>query len=111
MNTSMYDAQADTINVDDIATDSNNRIVMRRLKRNVNDDEITDPDQRKSLWIQNEHDKDGEECVDYVPEGVHDMGWLGYFAGKNEHLVELNIRPFTPTSGASVRDVLEPFLR
>ena len=58
----MYEAQADTINVDDIATDSNNRIVMRRLKRNVNDDEITDPDQRKSLCIQNEHDKDGEEC-------------------------------------------------
>ena len=99
MNTSIYDAQADTINVDDIATDSNNRIVMRRLKRNVNDDEITDPDQRKSLWIQNEHDKDGEECVDYVPEGVHDMGWLGYFVGKHEHLQQLFIEPFTPTSG------------
>ena len=94
----MYDAQADTIDVDDIATNSNNRIVLRRLRRNDANDENND-----SLWIQNVHDKDGEDCIDYVPEGTYDMGWLGYFVGKNEHLRKLNIRSF--------RDVIEPFLR
>ena len=39
------------------------------------------------------------------------MGWLGYFVGKNEHLEKLVIKPFTPSSGASVRDVIQPFLR
>ena len=40
-----------------------------------------------------------------------DMGWLGYFVGQNDHLKNLFIHPFTPTSGASVRDVIVPFLR
>ena len=100
----MYEAQADTIDVDDIATNSNNRIVMRRMKNNV-------ADNSKLLWIQNEHDVDGEDCVDYVPEGANDMGWLGYFVGKNEHLEEVVIYCFIPTSGSSVRDVMEPFFR
>ena len=101
----MYEAQADTINVDDIATNSNNRIVMRRIKRNeakFADDE---------LWIQNQHNDYGEDCTEYVPEGAYDMGWLGYFIGKNEHLEHLYIMPFEPTSGASVRDVIVPFFR
>ena len=34
MDVSMYDAQADSINVDDIAKNSNNRIVLRQLQRN-----------------------------------------------------------------------------
>ena len=101
----MYDAQADTINVDDIAKDSNNRIVLRRLKRNNADDV-------KELWIQSEHDEedeDDEEC--YYPEiGADDMGWLGYFVGKNDHLQKLVINSFTPMWGSSV-DVMNPFFR
>ena len=100
----MYEAQADTINVDDIATNSNNRIVLKRIKRNADDD-------YNSLYIQDRHDDDGEDCVDYVPEGAEDMGWLGYFIGKNDHLKELYLQSFTLTSGLSVRDVMEPFLR
>ena len=106
MDVKIYDAQADSIDVDDIATDSNNRIVMRRIKRNHANDAKNDV-----LWIQNHHDEYDEDCEDYWPEGVDDMGWLGYFIGRNEHLHELNIRPFEPTSGASVRDVIVPFLR
>ena len=102
----MYQAQADKIDVDDIATNSNNRIVLRRMKNNDADD-----DNINWLWIQNVHDKDGENCIDYVPEGAYDMGWLGYFIGKNQHLEEVAIRPFTPSPGASVRDVIEPFCR
>ena len=40
-----------------------------------------------------------------------DMGWLGYFIGKNQHLEKLFIKSFIPTSGVSVRDVLVPFFR
>ena len=82
MDVSVYEAQADTINVDDIATNSNNRIVLKRIKRNADDD-------YNSLYIQDRHDDDGEDCVDYVPEGAEDMEWLGYFIGKNDHLKEL----------------------
>ena len=104
----MYEAQSDTINVDDIATNSKNRIVLRRLQRNnANDENIG------ALCIQNEHDEDwGEEdCDHYYPEGAYDMGWLGHFIGKNEHLQKLFITSFATSSGASVRDVMESFLR
>ena len=63
------------------------------------------------MWIQSEHDEHDEGCTDYVPEGIDDMGWLGYFVGKNQHIQKLVIRSFTPILGASVGDVMEPFLR
>ena len=44
----------------------------------------------------------GEGCIDYVPEGADDMGWLGYFVGKNNHLKNLFIRPFEPPSMVQV---------
>ena len=50
MEVSVYDAQADTINVDDIATDSNNRQVLRCLKRNEADDESNE------LYIKDLHE-------------------------------------------------------
>jgi len=112
MNTlQMYDAQADSINVDDIATDATNRIVLRRIRSNekmIDDDgcEIS-----KDLYIQNEHDDDGEECVDYVPESAYDMGWLGYFIGNSDRIEDLHLSAFTPTSDASVTEVLEPFFK
>lgn len=39
------------------------------------------------------------------------MGWLGYFAGKHEHLKELHLKSFTNRSKASVRNVMKPFFR
>ena len=50
----MYEAQADTIDVDDIASNINNRIVLRRLKRN-------NADENDELRIQNEHDDDEDD--------------------------------------------------
>ena len=41
MEVSVYDTRADTINVEDISTDSNNQHVLRRLKRNEADDKKT----------------------------------------------------------------------
>ena len=115
MDVKIYEAQADIISVDDIAKNSNNRIVMRRIKRNEadadDDNNSNENDENKALRIRNYHGEDGGGCIDYVPEGVYDMGWLGYFVGKNEHLQELIINPFIPTSGSSLRDVMEPFLR
>ena len=103
----MYAALTDNIDVDDIAKNSNNRIVLRRLQRNNANDT------NNALYLQNEHDEDwGEEdCDHYYPEGAYDMGWLGYFIGKNEHLQKLLITSFATSSGASVRDVMESFLR
>ena len=68
MDVNVYDAQADTIDVDDIARNINNRIVLRRLKRNDADDE-----NNELLGIQNYHEDD-EDFVKYVPEGADDMG-------------------------------------
>ena len=97
----MYETQADSIDVDILSTNSNNRIVLRRLQINEAS-QNTD-----SLFILNEH---VVFASTYCPEGAYDMGWLGYFIGKSEHLKELHIEPFT-SSAASVRDFMEPFLR
>jgi len=105
MNTIQYDAQADSINVEDIATNVNNRIVLSRIKRNCEGDS-------EVLYIQNEQEIDldagetGEDCIDYVPEGAKDMGWLGYFIGKNNHLKELYFRF---VEGMSI-DIIKPFI-
>jgi Ran GTPase-activating protein (RanGAP) involved in mRNA processing and transport len=106
-NFQMYETKADTIDVDDIAANNNNRIVMRRIKANNEQDVY----EKNELYIQHEHDKDGEDCVDYVPGGAVDMGWMGYFIGKSEYLEELIMSYFIPTSGESVEDVLKPFFR
>ena len=99
MDVSMYEARADSINVNDIAENSNNRIVLRRIKRNnVNDVESY----YKSLYVQNEHDDDGE---DYCPEGADDMGWLGYFIGKNNHVQDL----FFLNIDVDI-DIIKPFI-
>ena len=102
----MYDAQAGSIKVEDITTNENNRNILRRLMRHRSVDPIT------SLYIQNQSD-DEEEDDDgtYVPEGVHDMGWLGYFIGKNEQLQSLHIRSFEPLYDASFEEVLVPFFK
>ena len=99
----MYDAQAGSIKVKDITANVNSWIVMDRIKRN-------NPEDDDVLYIQNHHDCNGKGCVDYVPEGVYDMGWLGYFISKNNHLDILYMRDFEPPSGASVMEVLEPFI-
>ena len=84
MTPQMYDVQAGSIKIEDIATNDNNRIVLNRMKRNRADD--TD-----ILYIQNRHDENGKGCIDYVPEGAHDMGWVGYFVSKSSHLEKLYI--------------------
>ena len=62
-----YDAQADTISVDGIASDVRNRIILRRFQRNNADNANND-----TLWIQNEvYDELGldKECTEYLSRG------------------------------------------
>ena len=94
------------VNVDGVATDGNNRAVMRRIKANQ--------DENISLRINcthDSHDRCDGNCLDYVPEGVCDMEWLGYFVGENSYLAALTIRHFTQPLELSVKDVMGPFLR
>ena len=96
----MNDAQANTVNIDDITTNEQNRKVLHRLRNN----NAADFDEEYlSLWIQN----DNYENV-YRPEGAEDLGWLGYFIGKSDYLQKLHI--IQDFDGDSI-DVLEPFFR
>jgi len=102
---------AGNMNIEDITTDGDNRLILYRIRSNKED--------TQDLYIQNEHEIEINEeegtfehiLPDYVPEGVYDMGWLGYFIGRNTCLQKLYIRDFEPTSGESVTEVLESFLR
>jgi len=105
MNFQQYNDNAGCTRTRDITTNSNNRIVLRRIKRNSKYDE-----NNNTLYIQNQHDDEGEDCIDYVPESAYDMGWLGYFIGKNKNLTNLYLSPFTPSSSGSFEEVLTPFL-
>ena len=96
--TQMYDAQADSIKIKDIANNINNRLILSRIMRN------SEFEGHDKLYIQNDIDEDNRDENDYIPEGSNDMGWLGYFIGKNENLIELNITSFDHSN-----DVVEPF--
>ena len=71
---------ADTIKVQDIASLQNNRIVLSNVRRNAEGlfilNRMMDGEQ---LWIRGESElyTYTTGCVDYIPEGAHDMGWLG----------------------------------
>jgi len=104
MTTDMYDAQASSIKIEDIAASENNRVILERIRRNNAEDCNND-----ALYIVRNHDE-VEDNTDYCPEGAKDMGWLGYFIGKHNHLKELHLRGFETVSGLSFAEVLEPFL-
>jgi len=101
----MYDAQAATINVEDIATGENNRFILSNIRSNRKG-VMKLGEANEQLWIRDEV----EDHTDYRPEGAHDMGWLGYFVGKHKHLDEMHIRDFELVSGTIFSDVIMPFL-
>ena len=106
MSTKMYDAQAGTIKVEDIATEESNRLVLGNLRNNVEGSMDLGHEEKEQLWIREVI----EDHTDYRPEGVHDMGWLGYFVGKHSYLEALYIRGFETISGTSFNDLIMPFL-
>jgi len=96
-----------TISLSDITTDKHNRKLLGRMRDNVYGEE-EESEENIELWICDEVHDD----TDYAPEGSLDMGWLGYFVGKNKLLKKLIIRDFVPRSvDESFSDVLISFLK
>eukprot|EP00571_Detonula_confervacea_P011045 CAMPEP_0172305362 /NCGR_PEP_ID=MMETSP1058-20130122/6675_1 /TAXON_ID=83371 /ORGANISM="Detonula confervacea, Strain CCMP 353" /LENGTH=256 /DNA_ID=CAMNT_0013016943 /DNA_START=54 /DNA_END=820 /DNA_ORIENTATION=+ len=93
-----YEAQASTIQIEDITSDKDNASILRRLKRN-------DPDLTE-LRLTRVHlaSDDG----DYCPDSAHELGWFGYYIGKNTTVRELCLRS-SVVEGFST--AIEPFCR
>ena len=68
MNTQMYDAQAATVNVEDIAIDENNRLILSNIRSN-REGIMKLGGGNEQLWIRDEV----EDHTDYRPEGAHDI--------------------------------------
>ena len=75
-----YDALASSVKIKDITSNERNRETLRRLKGNH---------PLKTLWISNVDDGDIIN-IDYCPgNNVEELGWLGYYLGRNTSLNEL----------------------
>ena len=72
-----YDDVASAVKIEDITSDETNQEILRKIKEN-------DPE-FDTLWVID----DRQDNFDYVPEGSLDIGWLGYFIGKNTILREI----------------------
>lgn len=79
-----HDAEADSIEIKDITSCEYNQEVLRRLKDNDPDFYevfVCDADYAE-VFVNDEASSE----FDYIPNGAHDLGWLGYFIGNNTHL-------------------------
>ena len=70
-----YAASADTIKIEDITSDEQNREIIQRLRDN---DESFD-----SLYMDSGSSEDDDE---YKHIDGEDIGWLGYYIGQNTEL-------------------------
>ena len=77
-----YDELASTIKIEDISSDELNQEILRRLRDN-------DPEfgrlcmcNEGQIWDEN----------DFYPDNGEELGWLGYFLGKNATVNDLYIR-------------------
>lgn len=104
MNDIQYKAQADSINVEDITTNTHKRSLLRRLQVPGGGDVVTD------LSIQSEHGE-GSSIIDYVPEDINDIGWLGYFIGKSEHLKNLFLYPLVHPGSIDIESLYKALFR
>jgi len=94
-----YDALASTMNIEDISSNEHNQEILRRLKEN-------DPSFFQ-LWICNEnqiHNQIGY-VFDFCPNNGEELGWLGYYIGKNTTLKHLYISSTpSPSCNAGIED-------
>jgi hypothetical protein len=87
-----YDTAATTVNIEDITSDDANRNILRQLK----DDDPTFTVLRlcqnypNARWGYSLHGP-LRQIKDYCPESARDLGWVGYFIGKNTKLGELQL--------------------
>uniref|UniRef100_A0A7S2P416 Uncharacterized protein n=1 Tax=Skeletonema marinoi TaxID=267567 RepID=A0A7S2P416_9STRA len=87
MNMKRRDALARDINLEDITSSNNNAEVLQRLRDNDRRWGFQD-----TLFIEEAYDgnDDGDDMVFMISEG-DDLGWLGYFIGRNQSLDALAI--------------------
>ena len=99
----MFDALSGSINVEDIASNNINTAILRRIQRNKDNDKV-------QVYIQSGFDAEQDAVegsyVHYIPESANDMGWLGYFIGKNDHVETLYMTQF---EGSHNIDNITPF--
>jgi len=88
------EALVGSINVEDITPNEQNQKILQCLR---DDDPILDNEPFHKMWIV---DRDGtdDDRRDYIPDvgdgwgsDEEDIGWLGYFLGKNTSLMELTM--------------------
>lgn len=91
-----YKAHAKDVDLDDITSSDHNANLLMMLRDG-------DPDWNGKFFLLNEEiDGDSDEFI--VDDG-DDMGWLGYFLGSSEHVVEFGMR-FFPEG----KDEMEAFM-
>ena len=90
-----YDAAASAIKIDDITTDETNREILRKLKEN-------DPEFDNLVVCSTRDEDDYRDDNEYCPQSAREMGWVGYYIGKNTTLQELyfNLNPFEDFSNS-----------
>ena len=72
-----YDALANTINIEDITSNKTNRNILRLLKDNDPSFDMLRVCNTASGFLLSRS---------YIPEDGEDVGWLGYFIGRNTSL-------------------------
>ena len=86
-----YDELASTINIEDISSDELNQEILRRLKDN-------DPS-FDELWICSPEQV--TDMFSFCPDNWKELGWLGYFIGRNTFVNELHLGLTPPPSYSS----------
>uniref|UniRef100_A0A7S2PKD6 Uncharacterized protein n=1 Tax=Skeletonema marinoi TaxID=267567 RepID=A0A7S2PKD6_9STRA len=92
-----YDALAAGVRIKDIASTASNRALLHRLKNN-------DPGLAHLFIDESDDGFDDETDIFQVREG-DDLGWLGYFIGRNETLKSLYVY-YLPTNRDQVENLL-----
>ena len=81
---SYYDAHAQSVDLTEITSSNHNAWILRRLRDN-------DPEM-DMLWIEQVQQDDAwDGDSDFVVGDGDDLGWLGYFIGRNTTLLDLYI--------------------
>ena len=98
-----YDAASSTIKIEDITSDSINQEILRSLKEN-------DPDFVK-LYVRdtptNNYLRKNRPFNEYRPGRAQEVGWLGYFIGKNTLLRELRLCSVKIESNNVIETIIE----
>ena len=93
-----HDTVTNAPKIKDITSDKINRNILHRLK--TNDPSFT------SMNICNLHHRFSKSDNEYCPSGAYDLGWLGYFIGKNQHLENIALLGARGTPDVGVTDFL-----